>query len=408
MIKILIAEDNQQKANAVKQRVIEEGAGKSVCYVDIVTDVIQTKSKLKEQQYDLLILDVVLPTQFGDEPSAANGISLLKYIRIKNDRINAPFHIIGLSAYDEAIGQSLSEFNEDLWALIKYDEATDQWSRKLSNKISYLVNSKRSLNHNNKYDYDVGVICALDDPELQSVLSLKDGWTETKLDIDSTTYYENVLQFNGRELKFVAAAAPLMGMQATSVLTCKMIEIFTPRMMIMTGIAAGIKGEVECGDVIVADCTWDYGSGKIKFDNGERIFEPDPRHVNLDVDMRQNLIDMSKDEALLAGIRKNWQGAKPRADLNVHISPLASGAAVIASQQIWDDIVAQQRKLKGIDMETYGFMYACQNSIKPRPSAVSIKSVSDNGDSNKSDEYRYYASYTSAAVMYEYISRYYK
>lgn len=40
----------------------------------------------------------------------------------------------------------------------------------------------------------------------------------------------------------------------------------------MTGIAAGIKGEVELGDILVFNPSWDSGSGKLKSMTMVKIF----------------------------------------------------------------------------------------------------------------------------------------
>lgn len=53
-----------------------------------------------------------------------------------------------------------------------------------------------------------------------------------------------------------------MGMPAAASLAMKMIMTFRPAFVGMVGVAAGVKGRTNFGDVIAADPTWDYGSGK--------------------------------------------------------------------------------------------------------------------------------------------------
>jgi len=51
------------------------------------------------------------------------------------------------------------------------------------------------------------------------------------------------------------------------------------------GIAAGTKGDgKQFGDVLVADPSVDYNSGKVVFENGIRDFQPDPYPVSLNQD----------------------------------------------------------------------------------------------------------------------------
>jgi nucleoside phosphorylase len=56
-------------------------------------------------------------------------------------------------------------------------------------------------------------------------------------------------------VKVVAASA-------AGVLSMKMIEYFRPKYLAMTGILAGMRGGSEPGDIVAADPSWDYGSGK--------------------------------------------------------------------------------------------------------------------------------------------------
>jgi hypothetical protein len=56
----------------------------------------------------------------------------------------------------------------------------------------------------------------------------------------------------------------------------------------MVGIAAGIKGKGNYGDILVIDHSWDYGSGKIIYDeeSKETIFLSDPRPIMLTPEIR--------------------------------------------------------------------------------------------------------------------------
>ena len=81
---------------------------------------------------------------------------------------------------------------------------------------------------------------------------------------------------------------------------------------------------------------------------------------------------------------------------------MASGAAVLENRPLIQQITAHQRKVIGIEMETYGVFMACRCCSEPRPLAMSIKSICDFGDSNKTDNYQAYAAYTSAQYLYEF------
>lgn len=90
----------------------------------------------------------------------------------------------------------------------------------------------------------------------------------------------------------------------------------------------------------------------------------------------------------------------------MHIGPVASGASVLEDQKIADSIVQQHRKLIGIEMEGYAVLASAEEAPLPQPKAFVIKSVCDFADTEKNDEYREYAAYTSAAVLKVFVERY--
>lgn len=90
--------------------------------------------------------------------------------------------------------------------------------------------------------------------------------------------------------------------------------------------------------------------------------------------------------------------------LAVQVGPFASGAAVVASKKVRNEIHGQDRKLIGFDMEAYGIVYACNNTMTGRPPlCLIVKAISDNGDEakNNKDEalHQAYAAYTSACYL---------
>jgi len=198
-----------------------------------------------------------------------------------------------------------------------------------------------------------------------------------------------------------------MGMVTTSILATQMIELFRPKYLTMTGIAAGIVGETELGEVIVIEHSWDYNSGKIKTTkDGSRKFDVDMRQESLDRDLYNKMLILQNDKDYLNQVYINYQGTKPKTYLEISIGSIASGAAVIANDNIIEDIKTQARKLKGIEMEAYGLFSAAHYATNPKPKPLVIKSVCDFADENKNDDIQDYAAYTSAQILYEFTLRY--
>jgi nucleoside phosphorylase len=191
-----------------------------------------------------------------------------------------------------------------------------------------------------------------------------------------------------------------MGMPAAAVLTMKIINNFKPNYLVMAGITAGIKGQVNLGDILVADPSWDYGSGKIKDEEGEAVFYPDPQPIRLNPDIKELLTLISNNNSLLDEIKSKWPAEKPETSLKLHIGPVASGAAVLSHNSVIESIKKHNRKLLGVEMESYGVLYAATHCPKPRPIVIAIKSVCDFADSEKNDNYQRYAAYTSSSILY--------
>ncbi len=218
-------------------------------------------------------------------------------------------------------------------------------------------------------------------------------------DGDALTYWHGLLPNRNTQARVVAVAAPGMGMPSASVTCSRVIERFRPRYLVMAGITAGIKGRVNIGDVICADPTWDWGSGKYVVQDGQPNFLPAPFQIPLDPDVRGKIERIESNAVVLAEIVANWPGTRPETPLRLHLGPLASGAAVLADDTLANGIVRHNRYLLGVEMETYAVYHAAFQATRPRPMPVSLKGVCDFADPDKNDAFQNYAAYTSARVI---------
>ena len=404
MINILIIDDNDEKVGRIRETISRLPEIKEE-QVDIAADLITARDLLHTNGYDLLLLDLRLPNRKGDQPSDEAGCEFVKELNLSTTLLK-PYHLIGLTEYDEALVKADSFFRDELWSIIKYDPGTSDWRRRLSSKLSYLIDSKRALQSSNPngYEYDLAVLTALRSPELESVLGLSADWSQVNQPNDATLYFRgNFRDNNQKVLSVVAASASQMGASAAAVLASKLIWWFHPKWIAMTGIAAGVKnGPAKLGDIIIADQSWDYGSGKHVISDQKTEFRPDPQSIPLNVDLKEKIIDFNTKASLLSEITDSWLGPKPQGPLKVHVGPLSSGSGVVQDETIVEDVKSHSRKLVGIDMETYGVYYAAENAPQPRPTPVSIKGVSDFADSQKSDAHQAYAAYVSAHYLYRF------
>lgn len=400
MIDILIVEDSAEKASIIRDFICTleyVDANK----IDVVTDARTARERLGQKSFHLLILDVQIPKVFGgDLPTKDGGIELLASLS-KSGRVNLPLHVIGLTAYDDAIDLAAAPFAEQLWGLLKYTQDGDGWRRQLRTKIDYLTSAIQASTFNARYMFDVAIVTALLDPEFAAIKRLDYNWEPLSLKDDITEYQVGSVLRDTKTLKIVAASAAQMGMAASAVLASKIIYRFRPRIIAMTGITAGIKDKANIGDVLAADSSWDYGSGKFVAKGKTRQFLPDPRQVDISGALQEQLLALSQRQEVFDQIKREWPGSKPEESLKLVVGPLPSGAAVVADPLVVKQLKDRNRKMIGLDMEGYSIFLAAKYASKPYPEPLVIKSVTDFADESKGelDHLRPYAAFTSAKTL---------
>jgi len=404
MIKILLLDDSPDKVRKIKNVILENIDIKDG---DIVLTVCSKEARLKlyKTEFDLLIIDLLIPENFGDEVSPEESLSLLHDIK-NDDKMNKPLNIIGITAFDNEAKKYDKNFSYDNWHLILYSESSHTWEEQLRNTIKYIIDTKKCNTPNTQYIYDIGIVCALNSPEFEQVLKLSHEWKPLIKKNSSVEFIETTFQRNKKTLRVVAASINRMGMVPVSVLATQMIEFFRPRYIAMTGIAAGIDNQVGLGDIMVAEYSWDYNSGKIETDeNGGMAFYVDLRQEKMDEDLYNSMNALKNDTSFLGQLYSKYSGKKPKNILEIKIGHIASGAAVIANKSVIEGIKEHSRKLIGVEMEAYGLFYAAHNASNPKPKPLVIKSVCDFADEKKNDDIQDYAAYTSAQVLYEFALR---
>ncbi|MDK2773331.1 MAG: hypothetical protein KYX68_14090 [Flavobacterium sp.] len=404
MIKILIIDDSPEKTQIIKKFLIEE-CNINQEYIKNQSNIKDGKKNLYDEDFELLLLDLVLPRDSDSEPNAEDSIKFLQEIYYNNN-IHIPAYIIGFSQFDELISAHHESFDDKLWHLINFSYSNSAWKDKLNSKICYINSLKERFKKTleTKDNFDIGIICALEKPEFNKVLELDFQWEKFEIENDPVVYYRGKLNtLNGNEYKIVACSINKMGMQAASCISTKLIEKFKIKHLFMTGICAGIKDRgVNYGDIIISENITDYGSGKmVENENNDYILKPEPHQIPTNHNLISKLNSFLRDDDEISKIQNKFKGNKPTTTLKAKIAPTTSGSYVVASETLVNDIIGQNRKLLAIDMEGYGMYLACHffNETKP----LLIKSVCDFGDTHKGDDFQEYASFTSANFLFSFI-----
>lgn len=399
-LRVLIVDDDVTKAREVA-RGLASLDGYNASQIEITTTGNDAKRAMRNVRYDLLVLDIALPLRADQEPDPRGGLTLLDEILSRPMYIR-PRHIVGLTAHEEIYLDAAATLGDELWSVVRYDPTSNAWLDRLQAKARHIwAAEEQVLTDLLGYDADICIATALQDPELEAILALPWAWQELRDPTDPTIYYiGSYASADGTQRKAIAARASLMGMPAAAILATKMTLKFRPRCLVMTGICAGNVEDVRLGDILVANPSWDYGNGKHSTTPaGEKRFSQAPQQAILPTRLRTLVERLQLDRTSLDLIRNAYPGPKPPTALQLHVGPLASGAAVLADQDMFDQVKAQHRKLLGVDMEAYAVMAAAGEMPAPRPEALILKGVSDYANAEKDDRFRHYAAFSSAQAL---------
>jgi nucleoside phosphorylase len=402
---ILIIDDNIEKVKKViSQLMTLDGITRE--NISSVGSSSDARRLLSDNTYDLMILDLSLPYYIESDESIDVSMQLLEDIKNSGELI-PPLQIVGLSAFKELVQEHEIFFNENLWTLFHYIDNSDGWVKEILNCVRYLLQ-----NENNKEDdiprVDVCILTALYDPELTAILELDWDWGDPT-PLDNTTFMrKGCLTIDGSKYSVVAVSGSRMGMVTSSILSSKLIHICRPKILIMSGICAGIKGKVNLGDPILATTCWDYQSGKRAIDKDESKFFIAPHQIHVPEFIETRYVEMSHNKLLLSKIKSKWKISNIDHELRLHSGSMASGSAVLADENIVKDVIQQDRTLKGIEMEVYGVYSSALSASNIKPITFAIKSVCDFADQQKHDDFQKYAAFTSAQVIGEFLNLYIK
>lgn len=400
-IKILVVEDNPAK----KRKLFEKFLNLPDLFgePDVTGSTSDAIKLLKDNQYDLMILDLFVPLKASDPPDEQNAIDLLTRIDSGSNNIIKPKHVLLVSS---AI--NLSEEVKDFargrpWGCVHYSEDSEQVLEDIEH-IAKWIQNQSDIAASNESACDIFIISALEDPEF-TALELAAGDIGPLIPLDSSQLIRHFSVKSGeRNISIAAGFSQRMGPVASAILCTKAILKLKPKLLLMNGICGAIGDKADIGDVIAADASWDWQSGKLVNEPGTDFLNA-PHQLNIPTNTRNLLIQLKRDETfwgLFAKDATNMKVGLPK----LVIGPMATGASVVADERVTKKIREEQNKnVVALDMETYA-VYAAAASAHYQVGALSIKAVCDRADREKKDEYQPYASKVSAVCMLHFIKAY--
>ncbi|EKN5094274.1 hypothetical protein ACSOQX_003064 [Yersinia enterocolitica] len=396
-MKIAIVDDQLSRYKDFKDEILSLGLPKDSLF--FFNNVELAEDFLSENECDLLILDIILPYSEFHAPDSKTSLDFLFEIHNGNE-LKKPSKIMGLTADKTITNKVIETFSAYTWSVVEYNPTDDGWKVQILRCIEYIINDSRNCNVNEtEPDHcDVLIICALEEPELQSVLELPWSWGVSRPVDDIHFVRDGFFISNYKKYKVCATFTSRMGMISTALKTSALIRLLSPKLIVMTGICAGVKGKVELGDVIFSDPVWDWQSGKRVKDKENKKFSISPHQIPSDLIVRTHVEQLKSDRLGLDNIWKESTLTCAK-EFKIVIGPMASGSAVLADGDVIEEIKVQHRDLVAVEMEAYGLFAAAKNSSHPQPLCCVLKAVCDYADVGKNDEFQDYASYTSAQTL---------
>jgi 5'-deoxynucleotidase YfbR-like HD superfamily hydrolase/nucleoside phosphorylase len=198
------------------------------------------------------------------------------------------------------------------------------------------------------------------------------------------------------EHRGVVAILPNMGRLPAYSTTLEVLKKYNPSLAVNIGIGGGLSKDVRKGDVVIANQVDDVGNRKKIVDRqtgqGPQIllspiaYEASPVIITKAEDLRVRPPDLYASWQRACSERVELAAAKtgqsePQKLPELHIGKLACDDAVIDSVEYKASLLQGNRNLLCCDMESAGFLKACQAQMTPFTAV--IKAISDDADGTK-------------------------
>ncbi len=383
-MKILISEDDDKKFKEISDVISEN-------YPEFFISRAETFQNFDQKlndKYDLLVIDLLMPIREGGAETnlVTQYISAIK--NLKN--INCSTPCVAITSYSDIADTDYVNLNSKEITVIKRNDKN--WQEIFLQKIHHAIEHK---------GYDFIIICALEaESEAFRKTTYRDKIRRTTIIKDNFIINEFLLN----DKTFGAIITPnTMGLVHTAIASTYAIAKFKPKIILMSGICAGISGKTNIYDLVIANPCHQHDAGKQTPDG----FEPEVRAIHVPNTLLAKITKFKKEiqiEELISNL--NLDNFSKKSPPSILIAPSSSGSSVIADKEYTQRIISQQRKLASFEMEIYS-LYASAY-IFDNVDFFAMKSVVDNGDENKSDDYQENAAIISAEVCTNFIEYYFK
>ncbi|HIF9529887.1 TPA: nucleoside phosphorylase [Photobacterium damselae] len=383
-MKVLVVEDSPQKLSEIKTVLngIEFDIEVTEC-----NSIIKFNTEITREKFDLVVVDLVLPifAHTGEVPRDVTS-RIIEQIRDYESK-NCTTPVIAITQFSNSAESNFCDLNKYDINVITYEQGTDEWKLAFVRKIKSCIP---------KITYDFIIVCAL---EKEAAAYIEAGYTEPKTSIKYGLSCQDITIEGHKGLIIVP---PRMGLVNTSIVSARAIDLFEPKIICMSGICAGIEGNANIYDIVIPSQCDQHDAGKWT-SNG---FVAESYSIPLIHDTEITINRIIKQGEFIDSVSQGVHlsecemvDGSSTLDVKIYTATTSSGSSVIADEKMLGQITSQHRKKTAFEMESYALYEAARRSPL-KPNYFSAKSVVDNGNTNKGDEYHRVASLISAKAVY--------
>lgn len=360
---ILIIEDSINKREEIESVINDELTNNNNRAVFSYADnLVLARRQLQTEVFDLIIFDMFMPlnTNLNEEVDCSEEL-IAEFSVSKNYQTES----IALTQFEINEIDNFQSFNSAGITVVHFSD-NKNWISALRQKITRA---------SQKIKCDFLIFCALS--KERNAFSEAD----CKLGKQKNIFGMNCLEISIGDKNGFIIKPHNMGLVNMAITSAKAIELFQPKIVSMSGICAGVKGESNYLDIVVGKACWEYQTGKWK----DGTFKQEPYQSTLSRGLEVDLEQSSEDQDIRNRIRNNIYKDEV-STMRIILAPISSGSAVIADEKMMESIGFQHRKMAALEMEMYALYEAAAQSLC-QPLYFGAKSVVDLGDTNKSDTF---------------------
>ncbi|WP_437938840.1 protein kinase domain-containing protein [Sorangium sp. So ce341] len=258
------------------------------------------------------------------------------------------------------------------------------------------------------------IVVTIIPPELRAAvaaLGLREA--DREADAAGTIYYRGAVRSaqSGQELQVAVTCVGSAGNPHAAAATRDAIAWGRPRAVLLAGIAAGMRGKVRLGDVVLAERVVSYEPAALVAASAGSRVEARPESEELPHAMNQYVVDYHPDSERLSRLLGRIDGSLPQPPtgagselaptIEIRRGTIASGEKLLRDQAGMQALRELHGEIIAVDMESAGFVAACRRD--PILWLI-IRGISDFGDAHKDDRLHGVAASRAAAVLADFLA----